>query len=106
MKRGWIAVDLDGTLAIEEDNQSKVGEPIGPMLMRVRQWVSYGMDVRIFTARLSGVDSREADKRRKMIQDWLVNHVGCSLPVTNIKDRGMIALWDDRAVSVERNTGK
>ena len=32
-------------------------------------------------------------------------HIGVALDVTNVKDFGMVELWDDRAVSVGLNTG-
>jgi hypothetical protein len=31
---------------------------------------------------------------------------GKTLKITNVKDRFMVELWDDRAVQVEHNTGK
>jgi len=40
------------------------------------------------------------------IQEWCKKHIGQVLEVTNVKDYGMIELWDDRAVQVEMNTGR
>lgn len=40
------------------------------------------------------------------IENWCLKHIGKKLPVTNIKDFGMIELWDDRAVQVVPNTGE
>jgi len=40
------------------------------------------------------------------IQDWCEEHLGKRLPVTNVKDFGMIQCYDDRAVQVEMNTGR
>jgi len=102
---GWIGVDLDGTLA-EYDGwkgASHVGHPIPLMVDRVRTWLSQGYDVRIFTARISN----PVDKIKAIvaIQTWCEKQFGVRLEVTNVKDFGMIELWDDRAVQVEKNTG-
>lgn len=43
---------------------------------------------------------------REMIESWCVEHIGHKLPITNVKDYGMIELWDDRAVQVIPNTGR
>jgi hypothetical protein len=81
------------------------------MVERVRQWLCEGKEVRIFTARvtvcknLDGTD-RDLSHIVTAIQDWCEEHVGARLPVTNIKDFGMIELWDDRAVGIETNTGE
>jgi len=51
---GWIGVDLDGTLAIytELTPLLKIGEPIPPMVDRVKRWIAEGHEVRIMTARM------------------------------------------------------
>ena len=53
---GWIAVDLDGTLAEYHGwvNTFNIGAPIPVMAERVRSWIADGKDVRIFTARVDG----------------------------------------------------
>lgn len=49
---GWIGVDLDGTLAGSGTGQgARIGKPVGPMMRRVRRWLSEGREVRIFTPR-------------------------------------------------------
>ena len=117
---GWIAVDLDGTLAYYDHwrGPAHIGDPIPAMLRRVKKWVAEGYDVRIFTARCDGgkvalsmgnpdgAQVRDVDVVRKHIEDWCLMHVGCVLPITNVKDYGMIEQWDDRAVQVEPNTGR
>lgn len=100
----WIAVDLDGTLA-EYDGwkgPGHIGRPVPLMLDRVKAWLAAGVEVRVFTARVS--DQPEAVV--PAIQAWCLKHVGVTLPVTNVKDYGMVELWDDRAVTVEQNTGR
>lgn len=120
MSSGWIAVDLDGTLAFYDTwrGVEHIGEPIAPMLDRVKRWLSEGKDVRIFTARVdggtvalsmgdkNGEAHRDVENVRAHIEAWCVRHVGRVLPVTCQKDYGMIELWDDRCVQVIPNTGR
>lgn len=102
--KGWIGVDLDGTLAHYASwDGGKVGPPIPLMVERVKRWLAANIDVRIVTARVAGAD---ADSQRTIIQDWTTLHIGRPLPVTCSKDFAMIELWDDRAVQVIPNTGK
>ena len=101
---GWIGVDLDGTLAEYHGwkDDGSVGEPIPLMVDRVIKWLDEGKNVKIMTARVSGVDYTG---QTKIIQDWCRKHLGTILPVTCSKDYAMIELWDDRAVGVVTNTG-
>jgi len=109
---GWIAVDFDGTL-VEYDkwvSATNIGAPIQPMVDRVKLWLSEGKDVRIFTARVYAPTDdyvRQDDAARALlaIQDWCFAMFQRVLPVTCVKDFGMIELWDDRCVQLERNTG-
>lgn len=107
---GWIGVDLDGTLAKYEGWQGPehIGEPITPMVDRVKRWLNEGKEVRIFTARMSGprADVLEVSRTMELILEWTKKHIGTALPATCVKDYGMIELWDDRAVQVEMNTGR
>jgi hypothetical protein len=134
VSRGWIGVDLDGTLAKYDGWKGplEIGEPIMPMVERVKAWLAEGLEVRIFTARVSrtpmtsatirqvmqksGLSPLEAadwietwndsvEKIRATIEDWCEEWIGRRLPVTNEKDFGMIELWDDRAVGVALNLG-
>lgn len=118
MKSGWIGVDLDGTLANYGGWQGPdhIGAPIMPMVERVQEWLYQGQTVKIFTARVAATlrqtdagnsDSVEfAEQQIKLIQAWCLKYIGQALEVTATKDFGMIALYDDRAVQVEMNTGK
>lgn len=108
---GWIGVDLDGTLAHYDKWRGidHIGEPIVPMVDRVKEWISNGREVKIFTARMHGhgmplIGGGVSDVLTP-IQEWCEKHIGRALPVTNVKDFGMIELWDDRAVQVIPNTG-
>ena len=101
---GWIGVDLDGTLAHYEGfgDGKTIGEPIQPMLDRVRLWLAENKKVKIFTARVA----YKNEKQRELIKKWCIKHIGQELEVTHMKDYAMVELWDDRAVSVEKNTGR
>jgi len=123
MNKGWIGVDLDGTLARYDGwvSAEHIGEPIPAMVNRVKAWLKAGKEVRIFTARVyplplalpgapvpvpEGERATEAFHALCAIGTWCDEHLGTRLPVTCIKDYGMIELWDDRAVQVKANTGE
>lgn len=100
----WIGVDLDGTLARSDSaHGDNIGEPIEPMVRRVKEWVVTGINVKIMTARVCCGDPQD---QRSKIEQWCAKHIGTVLPITNEKDYGMIELWDDRAVQVIPNTGQ
>lgn len=105
MSHEWVGVDLDGTLAHYDfwRGIEHIGSPIEPMAERVKGWLEENIDVRIFTARVSGEDAAEAEGH---IVRWCELHIGRALPVTCCKDFGMIELWDDRCVQVIPNTGQ
>lgn len=111
---GWIGVDLDGTLAEYHgwSGENHIGDPIPAMVERVRLWLRQGRDVRIFTARVTelplNLDGTPHDlaATRASIEQWCLQHLGRILPITNVKDFGLIELWDDRAIQVIANTGR
>ena len=98
---GWIGVDLDGTLAHYDGwkGPDHIGDPVPAMLTRVRGWISGGREVRIFTARAS------VPEQIPPIQEWLNKWGLGGLQITNVKDFGMVELWDDRCVRVVPNSG-
>jgi hypothetical protein len=108
---GWIGVDLDGTLAHYEGwkGTHHIGAPIAPMVERVKGWLAAGKRVKIFTARMHGhgmpLIGGGVEDVKTPIENWCREHIGQVLEVTNVKDFGMIELWDDRAIQVEPNTG-
>ena len=101
-KEGWIGVDLDGTLATfpEVYTEHQIGDPIMPMVERVKGWLNDGREVKIFTARAWDSGCIQP------IQDWLETVGLPRLDVTNIKEPQCIEIWDDRAVQVVFNIGK
>lgn len=103
----WIGVDLDGTLAHYDGWKGieHIGAPIPAMVERVKQWLSEGQDIRIFTARVTK-GREDAELAEAAIRCWCRSYIGVELEVTNEKDLRMYELWDDRCVCVERNTGR
>jgi len=98
----WIGVDLDGTLAFYNEwaGIDHIGDPVPAMLLRVRQWLHEGKNVKIFTARAAD------PKAIPYIEKWLENNGLGGLEITNQKDLHMTELWDDRCVQVVPNTGR
>jgi len=78
-----------------------IGEPVPVMVNRILRWTRKRTTVKIFTARANCPNFDPTP-----IQDWLEAHGMPRLEVTCMKDKYMIQLWDDRAVQVERNTGR
>jgi hypothetical protein len=107
--RGWIGVDLDGTLAksVKVKTGTEIGAPIRAMVQLVKWWLAHGEDVRIFTARVNP-NHHEGDivHLRRAIEAWCQRHLGQTLPVTYEKDWDMVLLLDDRARQVEHDTGR
>lgn len=106
---GWIAVDLDGTLARYDGWQgpTHVGAPIPKMVERVKRWLKKGYEVRIFTARVGPQPAHvDVEIIRKAIRLWCITHIGQELPITATKDFSMWRQYDDRAVQIELNTGE
>jgi hypothetical protein len=101
-RRGWIGVDLDGTLAHAEPmtDTSSIGAPVPRMVELVRKLSREGYRIKIFTAR--ACDSNQI----AMVREWLRKNGLPEFEVTNVKDFEMIRLYDDRAVQVIPNTGE
>lgn len=99
---GWVAIDLDGTLAVYNKWRGihHIGEPVPAMLRHVLDLLHAGIEVRIFTARV-----QEGPEAIRAIEDWCIRHIGQVLPVTNVKDMSMVYMLDDRAFNVQKNTG-
>jgi hypothetical protein len=128
MINGWIGVDYDGTLAHYTGWEGAGVEkpPVPAMIERVKEWLSLGVNVRVFTARVYPLNRCVwPDDKRELHGTWLDNsredecwesiatirafcsvHLGVVLPITNVKDFKMVKLYDDRCVQVETNTGE
>lgn len=120
-RHGWIGVDLDGTLAEYEawtGDYERIGLPVHRMLEQVKAWIANGWEVRIFSARASHLLKYELGERVSSaelagaraaidaIRTWCINHVGHDLKVTCVKDNHCFLMVDDRAISVDKNTGE
>lgn len=105
-----ILVDLDKTLArynpgdYHRFGPTFIGEPIEPMVRRVRNWLSNGREVKIFTARVAPPHEHLLDTV-EAIQAWCKEHIGQVLPIVHFKTRDTVQIWDDRAVGVRPNQG-
>jgi hypothetical protein len=107
-KPSVIAVDFDGTLAEYHGwtgDHTILGKPIPKMMDRVKAWLKEGKEVWIFTARVDGA-GQASEISIKQIEDWLMEHLGQKLPITNQKRWFMKEWWDDRAIQVTANTGE
>lgn len=108
---GWIGIDLDGTLAVYTGwkGATDIGEPIAPMVEAVKEHMKMGREIRIFTARVSHDGSlarrKDAIEAEIAIDSWCRKVFGTTFKVTNVKDYGMVALYDDRCIQVHTNTG-
>jgi hypothetical protein len=130
VSKGWIGVDLDGTLFEYHEwvGWNVFGAPIPQMIHRVQRWIVEGREVRIVTAR---VDLPINDGQSEPIPSYYKTHV-CRVTGEKFSDRmmvravqahcvahglpalrvqchkgvDMIELWDDRAVQVVPNTGR
>lgn len=104
----WIGVDLDGVLAMWSKwcPAIEIGPPIPSMVTRMKKWLAADEDVRIFTARAFELDGSFIPGVVEAVQAYTLQHVGKVLLVTNRKDYLCKQIWDDIAVTVERNTGR
>jgi len=99
----WIGIDLDGTLAYYDGiwrGIEHIGKPIKPMIDFVKDLVSQGKKIKIFTARAKNKDTIP------YIHKWLKENNLPKFEVTNEKDFGMIMLYDDRCMQVITNSGE
>jgi len=98
----YMGVDFDHTLC------DGAGQPIGPMVNRIKSWRAAEIEVRIITARMSPLDYSEAiiSVNERVIRRWCLEHLGEELPVQWGKSSGMICLWDDKVICVEPDTGR
>jgi hypothetical protein len=108
----WIGVDFDGTLAFSVPNRTdpyELGEPIPAMVNRVKDWLAKGYTVKLLTARMnlhsSTGHTRDLAKMNALLEQWCQKHIGSVIECVNTKDGWMEVLWDDRAISVDKDTG-
>lgn len=105
----WIGFDLDGTLAEYHGwkGVDHIGKPVPRMVIIAKLLHRLGKKIKIFTARVAPRDDGEGgDKARKHIEVWCKENLGFVPEITYEKDASMIALFGDRAIAVEQNSGK
>ena len=105
----WIGFDLDGTLAKYDGWKGieHIGEPVDTMVIIAKMLHRIGKKIKILTARVAPRDDGEGgDKAKKYVEAWCKKNLGFVPEITYEKDASMAALFDDRAVAVEQNTGK
>jgi len=102
VSNAWIGVDFDGTLAEYpwKEQHKTAGNPVKPMLDRVKRWIRQGIKVKIMTARAN------YPYQRIIVEKWLVDNGIGGLEITSTKDHDMMVLFDDKAITVEANTGR
>ena len=104
----WLAVDLDGTLAVYSgwNGEDHIGDLILPIAEKIKQRVKDGWKVAIFTARVSGQAS-EAAYAEGVIWRWLEdNKIAHFISgITATKHKHFREFWDDRAITVRKNRG-
>jgi hypothetical protein len=111
IKKGWIAFDLDRTLALYDgfEHHTVIGRPIQPMVALFKQHLVAGDPVCIFTARVSPGGHHTEEMVREAyqaIQSWCRINLDGVFPITSVKQPCIKRLYDDIAVGVERNTGQ
>lgn len=102
-------VDFDGVLARLDDWKGPkfLGEPVPEMIRKIKEFLSKGDKVVIFTARLTRdkVYNQISPKQaKKLIQAYCLKHIGVKLPVTNKKGIFDVA-YDDKFRRIVQNTG-
>lgn len=103
-EHSWIGVDLDGTLSVTSPpvgGTYPLGAPIKETVELVKELLTNGIKVRIFTARANSI----LDKVQ--VRVWLRDAgLPSTLPIVACKDFSMLVCIDDRAMGVIPNTGE
>ena len=98
----WYGVDFDGTLCTGTDWNipGDEGKPIENIVNKVKELIANGNTVKVVTARY-----HDGSKSINHVKRWCLKYIGKELEVTASKDYEMIALYDDRAIQVQPDTG-
>jgi len=94
----WVGFDFDGTLA------DKSIEPVPRIVQKLHYYLQHGILCKVVTAR---ADKTRPDYIQKIteVYKFLFDNGFPPIEVTNSKDHEMVALYDDRAISVKSNLG-
>jgi hypothetical protein len=105
----WVGFDLDGTLAKYDGWKGieHIGEPVERMVLIAKLLHWLGKKIKIMTARVAPRTGKDdSEKARGYVEKWCEKNLGFVPDITYVKDASMVALFDDRAVAVQPNTGK
>lgn len=108
--KGWFGFDLDKTIAVDEGGTrgGVIGDPIKPLIRRMKYYLRTGRKVCIVSARVHPSEI-DCEPQRILIRNFLIQHIGefyaRQVDIRSDKDRHMIALFDDRAMQVIPNKG-
>ena len=99
-----FAFDLDGTIAEyngwDKADGHRIGNPIPAIIKVIKDLRAKGERCVIFSARAT------VPEARSYIEAYCLEHIGEILPMQNTKTLDIVQIWDDRAISVQHNTGK
>ncbi len=107
--RPWIGFDLDGTIAVygRWRGIGHIGSPVPSMVALLKRLHEAGETVKIVTARVAPRrDGQDVVRARRIVERWCERNLGFVPAITYKKDASMIALYDDRVIQVEKNTGR
>ena len=93
---GWIGFDWDNTL------RKKDGKPIKAMVEEAKRLLNLGYDVRLFTACAYDATPLQYENMR----DWCKKYLGKHIPIQAHKDHNLFCFFDDKAISIEKDTGR
>lgn len=122
---GWYGFDLDGTLAKYDGWKGidHIGEPVEPMVDRIKKMHNEGKVVKILTARIAphkledgtvgesyitipdGEGGANRNYAHQFINDWCHFNLGFIPEIVYQKDHLMLELYDDRVKQVVPNEG-
>lgn len=75
------------------------------LIAKLLHWL--GKKIKIMTARVAPRTGKDdSEKARGYVEKWCEKNLGFVPDITYVKDASMVALFDDRAVAVQPNTGK
>ena len=108
----YIGCDFDATISEYHGwkGPTDLGKPIPEMVRKIKEAMSQGSQVWIFTARVNPggheyKEALEATQAYLAIAEWCVKVFGELLPITHEKNKLWQSIYDDRAIQVLPNSG-
>lgn len=108
--KAWWGFDVDKTIAVDHGGTrgGVIGEPIKPLIRRMKYYLRTGRKVAIVTARVHPSEPDAAEQYatvRSFLKRNFTPAEGDAIDIRSDKDRHMIELFDDRAAQVIPNKG-